>query len=317
MDTPKKSGTWILIGALGGWLAAYPLAALTLWGLAGHTAGRLFAELVAENLPQFLSRMLPVNLISGLIGAGIGVLVHKALRARRDLQDREARFRNMAAAAPDAIITMDAGGRISFWNAAAERIFGYTRDEAVGMDLHRTLVPERHRTAFEQGYAGFRETGRGHAIGKTLELTAVRRDGSEFAIELSLSAFHLQGQWHAMGIVRDISDRKLAEAERIAKEKLQGVLEMAGAASHNLNQPLQSVLWHTQALIEDLPEDDYLHKELNLIKDQVDKMRAISAKIMQITRYRTVDYYRDIKIIDIDRASAKTRTPPEDDERTG
>jgi PAS domain S-box-containing protein len=317
MDYYRKSAVWVALGALGGWLAAYPLAVLTLWGMAGHAAGPLFAELAADNLPQFLGRLLPVNLISCLLGAGIGILVHRALRARRDLQEREARFRNMAAAAPDAIITMDAGGRVSFWNAAAERIFGYTRDEAVGMDLHRRLVPERYRTAFEQGYAGFRETGKGNAIGRTLELTAVRKDGSEFAIELSLSAFHLQGQWHAMGIVRDISDRKLAEAERMAKEKLQGVLEMAGAASHNLNQPLQSVLWHTQALIEELPEENYLHKELNLIKDQVDKMRDISAKIMKITRYRTVDYYRDIKIIDIDQASEKTRTLSEDDEATG
>jgi PAS domain S-box-containing protein len=312
MDTPIKSGTWILLGALGGWLAAYPLAVLTLWGMAGHAAGPLFSETLAQNLPQFLGRMLPVNLISAGIGAGVGLLAYRVLQARRDLLDREARFRNMAASAPDAIIMMDRGGTISFWNTAAERIFGYHRKEALGRDLHRTLVPDRFRAAFETGYGAFSETGRGHAIGKTLELSALRKDGSEFPIELSLSSFRLQGEWHAMGIVRDISDRKRAEAERVAREKLVGVLEMAGATSHNMNQPLQSLLWHVQMLLEEVPEDSPLQEHLGVIKAQVDKMRGISKKIMDITRYETVDYYKEIKIIDIDRASERKSPPPED-----
>jgi PAS domain S-box-containing protein len=314
MGFPGKSAAWVVLGAVGGWLAAYPLAVLTLWGMAGHAAGPLFAELVADNLPQFLARMLPVNLVSGALGAGVGLLVHKAVRARQDLQAREARFRNMAAAAPDAIISMDNRGRIAFWNEAAERIFGYTREEAIGMDLHHRLVPQRFQEAFARGYAGFRQTGRGHALEKAQELSALRRDGSEFPIELSLSAFHLQGAWHAVGIVRDISERKQAEAERLAREKLEGVLEMAGATSHNMNQPLQTLLWRVQMLLEEVPDGSPLQEHLQVIIAQVDKMKAISKKIMDITRYETVDYYKEVKIIDIDKASGDFRTAGEGNE---
>jgi PAS domain S-box-containing protein len=274
--------------------------------MAGNAAGPLFVELFSENLPAFLGRMLPVNLISAVLGAAAGLLVRKSFCARRELQEKEELFRSMASAAPDAIITMDARGRISFWNAAAERIFGYTREEAMGIDLHRSLVPERFREIFERGYAGFKETGRGHAVDRSQELAALRKDGREFPIELSLSAFRLRGDWHAVGIVRDISDRKRAEEERVAREKLEGVLEMAGATSHNMNQPLQTLLWRVQMLAEEMPESSPLQEHLQTIKAQVERMKAISKKIMDITRYETVDYYKEVKIIDIDKASERT-----------
>ena len=72
-------------------------------------------------------------------------------------------------------------------------------------------------------------------------MSELRKDGTDFFMELSLSSFQLEGQWHAFGVIRDISHRKQAEIERLQKEKLQGVLEMAGAACHELNQPLQVV----------------------------------------------------------------------------
>jgi PAS domain S-box-containing protein len=189
-------------------------------------------------------------------------------------------------------------------------MFGYSREEALGMDLHAALMPPRYREAFAAGHARFAETGRGHAVGRTLELGALRRDGSEFPIELSVAALRLKGRWEAMGIVRDISARKQAEAERLAREKLAGVLEMAGAACHNMNQPLQSALWGLQALREELPEGERMHAELGRVLAQIEKMRAITRKIMAITRYEALDYYRDVKIVDIDKASAKGVVPP-------
>jgi PAS domain S-box-containing protein len=301
-----KHGSWMVLGALGGWLAAYPMAALAVWGVFVTAPGAEMADLFSLGFSTVAGRMVPVNLISAVLGAGIGLLAGKARRSRQALRESEERFRSMAAAAPDAIVMMDPWGRVTYWNAAAERIFGYSREEALGMNLHDALMPPRYREAFEAGHARFAETGRGHAVGRSLELYAWRRDGGELPIELSVAAIRLNSEWHAMGIVRDITDRKQAEAERLGREKLQGVLEMAGAACHNMNQPLQSVIWHTQALLEDVPEENYLHKELRLIHEQIDKMRKITKKIMSITRYETVDYYKDIKIIDIDKASEKS-----------
>ncbi|MER2541226.1 MAG: PAS domain S-box protein [Azonexus sp.] len=134
-------------------------------------------------------------------------------RAEQALRDSEEKFRGIASAAQNAIIMMDNSAHISFWNPAAEKIFGYSRDEAIGQELHDLITPERYRSAFRHGYEHFRQTGQGPAVGKTLELAALHKDGREFPIEISLSATWLQNAWSAVGIVRDISERKQAEKE--------------------------------------------------------------------------------------------------------
>ena len=133
--------------------------------------------------------------------------------AEQALQDSEEKFRGIADAAQDAIIMIDARACISFWNPAAEKIFGHSRQEAVGQELHGLIAPECFRQAFGDGYLQFCQTGEGAAVGKTIELKALHKDGSEFPIEISLSAIWLQGAWSAVGIVRDISQRKRIEKE--------------------------------------------------------------------------------------------------------
>jgi len=113
----------------------------------------------------------------------------------------------------DAIIVMDNKGQVVYWNPAAQQIFNYTQDEMLGKNLHLLLAPKRFHEAYKRGFAKFVETGEGGAVEKTLELAALRRDGKEFPIELSLSAIEENGNWYAVGIVRDISERKNAEED--------------------------------------------------------------------------------------------------------
>lgn len=224
-------------------------------------------------------------------------------RAIEALRESEEKFRGISSSAQDALIMMNSNGNISYWNEAAERIFGYTKKEAIDRNLHKLLVPKKYLKAFMKGFTNFKETGQGSAIGKTLEMSALRKDGTEFPMELSLSSFQLQGQWHALGVVRDVSDRKQAEKERLQKEKLQGVLEMAEAACHELNQPLQIMLGYHELLIRDIPDDHSIIANLNIIREQIEKMRVITKKIMKITKYETKSYGHGSKIIDIDKSS--------------
>ena len=122
-------------------------------------------------------------------------------------------YRTITATAKDAIIMMDDDGRIVFWNPAAEKIFGYSQEEALGEVLHLFLTPSQYHEFYRKGISQFRECGTGPAVGKTIELMATRKDGCEFPIELSLSAIRNGKKWHAIGIVRDITERKLAEEE--------------------------------------------------------------------------------------------------------
>ncbi|MCF7820930.1 MAG: PAS domain S-box protein [Mariprofundaceae bacterium] len=117
----------------------------------------------------------------------------------------------MATSAFDALLMMDHEGRITFWNSSAERLFGYPASEAVGKELHPLIAPARFHEAFYSGFKTFIRTGKGPVIGQTVELTGLKKDGTEFPIELSLSSVNLHGEWHAVGTIRDVTDRKQAE----------------------------------------------------------------------------------------------------------
>ena len=138
--------------------------------------------------------------------------ITESRRAEAVLHESEEKFRNISESAQDAIIMMGADQCISFWNAAAERIFDYTATEIIGKELHALIVPAAAHAKFTQAFPHFQSTGDGPIIGKVVEVTALRKGGEEFPVELSISPTQLNGQWHAIGIVRDITERKQAEA---------------------------------------------------------------------------------------------------------
>lgn len=139
--------------------------------------------------------------------------------AEEALRDSEAMFRAMTASAQDAILMMDSRGRITFWNAAAERMFGYAEAEALGQHLHHLIAPERYRAQSDRGLFQFAGGGGGALVGKTMEMVGRRRDGGEIPVELSLSTFRMHGEFAASGILRDISERKRSEADMLSRNQ--------------------------------------------------------------------------------------------------
>lgn len=129
----------------------------------------------------------------------------------KELAESEEKFRQISTSAQDAIVIVGTDEQVTYWNPAAEKIFGYTRDEAIGRNLHKLITPGNYRDAAHGGFARFRHTGEGDVIGKTFEITALRKNGEEFPIELSISTFIMQDSRYALGIIRDITERKLAE----------------------------------------------------------------------------------------------------------
>lgn len=183
-------------------------------------------------LPQMQRSLLDSGVLALIM---LPLLYMAMIRPLLDLIDRqkeleavirvsEERFRNLAAAAYDAIVMMDAEGRIIFWNKGAERIFGHAANEIVGKPLHEILCNSEDRALFEKAFLYFKVTGSGPIVGKTRELMAIHKNGSHIPIELSLSAQKVKGQWHSIGVVREIGERKRAEEELRLSAKAQRTL---------------------------------------------------------------------------------------------
>ena len=113
----------------------------------------------------------------------------------------------------DAVIVMADDGRVVGWNGSAERIFGWRSNEVIGRTLSETIVPPTLRAGHENGLAHFHATGDGPVLGKRIEVPALRRDGTEIPVELSINATEQFGDRLFVGFLRDISDR-LEAAER-------------------------------------------------------------------------------------------------------
>jgi diguanylate cyclase (GGDEF)-like protein/PAS domain S-box-containing protein len=167
-----------------------------------------------ERLPCSVSISLLRDSRNEVIGS---VSIFRDLREWKEMletvQEQEEKFKGIASSALDAVVMMDDQGRISYWNPAAEKIFGYTAAEAVDRDLHELIVPRRYHEAFRKSFPEFRRKGTGGMIDHSFELSALRKDGSELPVEVSLSALKLKNAWHSVGIVRDISERKIMEEQ--------------------------------------------------------------------------------------------------------
>ncbi|MGQ9824186.1 MAG: PAS domain S-box protein [Desulfotomaculales bacterium] len=136
------------------------------------------------------------------------------------LQEKEATLSAIMSSARDAIVMLDGQGNVTFWNPAAEQLFGYSREEILGKYLHRLVMPDECLyQAYNKAFKHFQLTGEENAIGKTIELKAKYKDGRELDVEISLSALRIRDAWHAVGIVRDISERKRLEEENRRKEE--------------------------------------------------------------------------------------------------
>lgn len=142
------------------------------------------------------------------------------------LRDSEEKFRAISYSANDAIILLDNEGRISYWNPAAQKIFGYTKEEAIGKEMSTLLAPQRFHKAHMAGFKEFQETGLVPKFGTTVELPGIRKDGTEFPFEISISTLQMKGKWHAIGILRDVTERKQME-EKIKQysEELENLVQ--------------------------------------------------------------------------------------------
>ena len=198
-------------------------------------------------------------------------------RAQAALKESEEKFSAMANSAQDAIVMVNQDEEVIFWNMASESMFGFQGEDIVGQRLNDWIEPGEDRDEFTRLVAGLTRSRDKKLAGQTVELTALRRSAEPFPIELSISALQLKGQWHAIGIIRDISERKKAEQQRQQMEvqlrqaqKLESIGQLAAGISHEINTPSQFVGDNIQFLKEAIQDLQSLRADYRALVDAVE-----------------------------------------------
>jgi PAS domain S-box-containing protein len=198
-----------------------------------------------------------------VLGSQVGQFVARR-HAEADVRASESRLRAMLESALDAVVTMDQHGRVLGWNHAADRTFGYRADEAIGHEMASLIVPPALRVAHRRGLARFLETGHAVILDRRVELTAMHKNGTEFPVELTITRIGSSGPPAFTGYLRDITERKRAEADlRASRARL---VEVADAERRRIQrnlhdgaqQRLTAVLLTLGRLREKSPEHEDL-----------------------------------------------------------
>jgi PAS domain S-box-containing protein len=186
---------------------------------------------------------------------GISTDITERKQAEVALRASEERTRLIVDTALDAVVTIDGAGVITGWSPQAERTFGWTRHEALGQELAETVIPQRYRDAHRRGLERYLATGEAMVLNKRIEMTALRRDGREFPVDLAITPIRTDATIEFGAFVRDITDRKLADSHLQAQlERLQLLDQITAAIGER--QDLRSIYQVAiRSLEERLPVD--------------------------------------------------------------
>ncbi|MHB8911854.1 MAG: PAS domain-containing sensor histidine kinase, partial [Lysobacter sp.] len=241
----------------------------------------------------------PMRRHGQLVGAVVTFLdITARKQAEERLRHSEERTRAIIESASDAFIAIDADGIVIGWNQQAETMFGWSRDEAVGRRLSDMILPARHRAPHEHGLRRFAATGEGPVLNKRIEITALRRCGEKFPVELAIWPVLADGIHTFNAFVHDITERKRAadsilalnaelNANTVQLQQTNRELEaFSYTISHDLRAPLRHIDGYARMLHEDAGDqlDAEMRRYLDTISDSARQMGALIDDLLAFSR---------------------------------
>ena len=260
-------------------------------GLAtNQSAWKIWKTDFLPNVPSYLfgaaaaAVILAVTESSGywlalLLTAAPLYLTYKMYRAG---VESEAKQGAILEAAHDAIITMDSHLAIREFNPAAEQMFGHRRSDILGRHVEILLQADCRTEAFN-ALAQYVTTGRGPLLGRQLELTGLRTDGTEFQFELTVARVGSEARRAMTGFVRDITERRLLEEQLRQSQKLEAIGRLAGGVAHDFNNILMSIMGSADLLLMDAT-DELVRAEITEIKRSVERGAGLTRQLLAFSR---------------------------------
>ena len=204
------------------------------------------------------------------------------------LRKNELMLGSVISSALDAIVITNGGGQIIHWNNAATEIFGYTEAEVKGRTLMETIIPRAAWRPDGTGFELFLDPDDFHILNQRLELTGIRKDGTEFPMELAVTAINNDQELYFNGFIRDISSRKQREQELVqmkekAEQAAKAKSQFLSVMSHELRTPLNAVIGITHLLLQSQPREDQ-QEDLRTLQFSGESLLHIINDILDFTK---------------------------------
>ena len=227
----------------------------------------------------------------------VGSMIDISARKRGDavLQASEARHRAVLESAMDAIVGMDHAGRVTEFNPSAERMFGRARADVLGQEMASVIIPPSYREAHRRGLARYLATGQTVILGGRVEVAALRADGSEFPVELTITRVRMEDPPAFNAYIRDLTEQKRAESARSSLEaqlqqaqKMEAIGRLAGGVAHDFNNLLTVITGRAHMLLTRLKPGEPMHRDVELIQKTSQRAVTLTSQLLAFSRKQVV-----------------------------
>jgi PAS domain S-box-containing protein len=234
-------------------------------------------EKILNRILLLYSVCLVIIAICSLLLARTSLKRKNAEEARRESEEQ---LRAINSAAANAIIVIDNNKNVLHWNPAAEKLFQYTPEEVMDKPITSIIAPPKHQSTFTKISKKFNIPDKDSTGAKTIELFGYKKNGTEFPVEVSFSAFKSRDQWHTVGIIRDISTRKKMEKEILRAQKFESLGVLASGIAHDFNNLLTAIIGNINLVSQLTDPTDENYELLKSADKAALRAKALSQQLL-------------------------------------